>query len=129
VFRAHGDVLPLWVIRRHIGMGGDRLAPAMIGARDLLKRLSDGGMRSRVRVPGRPTTSRNTAFMTDGEPAHSTMRAERGTLDDLMAAAREDGISRFADVQLAVLEADGRISFFARARGQSGAPERPAAGS
>jgi uncharacterized membrane protein YcaP (DUF421 family) len=80
--------------------------------------------RSRRLIHGTPLV-----LMTDGEPAHDTMHAERVTLDDLMAAAREDGISRFADVQLAVLEADGRISFFARASGESGAPERPAAGS
>jgi HAD superfamily hydrolase (TIGR01549 family) len=30
-FRAHGDVLPLWAIHRHIGMGGDLLVPALIG--------------------------------------------------------------------------------------------------
>jgi HAD superfamily hydrolase (TIGR01549 family) len=30
-FRAHGFVLPLWRIHRHIGMGGDQLVPALIG--------------------------------------------------------------------------------------------------
>ena len=68
-------------------------------------------------------------LMTDGEPAAETMRSERVTLDDLMAAARENGIERFGDVSLAVLEADGRISFFTRSSGESGAPERPAAAS
>jgi len=63
----------------------------------------------------------------DGEPAVETMRAERLTVDDLMASARENGITRFSDVGLAVLEADGRISFFTRQSASSGAPERPAA--
>jgi HAD superfamily hydrolase (TIGR01549 family) len=30
-FRAHGIVLPLWRIHRHIGMGGDRIVPALAG--------------------------------------------------------------------------------------------------
>ena len=30
-FRAHGIVLPLWRIHRHVGMGGDLLVPALIG--------------------------------------------------------------------------------------------------
>jgi uncharacterized membrane protein YcaP (DUF421 family) len=63
----------------------------------------------------------------DGEPAPETMRAERLTVDDLMAAARENGIERFSDIGLAVLEADGRISFFTRHTSSSGAPERPPA--
>jgi HAD superfamily hydrolase (TIGR01549 family) len=34
-FRAHGIVLPLWQIHRHVGMGGDLMVPALIGdARD-----------------------------------------------------------------------------------------------
>lgn len=66
-------------------------------------------------------------LVTDGEPAMDAMRAERVTVDDLMAAAREKGISRFADISLAVLEADGKISFFTRADAGDGAPERPAA--
>jgi HAD superfamily hydrolase (TIGR01549 family) len=30
-FRAHGVVLPLWLIHRHIGMGGDQLVAALAG--------------------------------------------------------------------------------------------------
>jgi len=75
---------------------------------------------SRRLIHGVPLT-----LVTDGEPQLETMRAERVTLDDLMAAARENGIARFADIGLAVLEADGRISFFTRTGGKSGAPERP----
>ena len=65
-----------------------------------------------------------------GEPSLVSMRAERLSLDDLMAAAREQGIEGFSDIRLAVLEADGRISFFTRhgTPSSSGAPERPPAG-
>jgi HAD superfamily hydrolase (TIGR01549 family) len=30
-FRAHGIMLPLWRIHRHVGMGGDLLVPALVG--------------------------------------------------------------------------------------------------
>jgi uncharacterized membrane protein YcaP (DUF421 family) len=65
----------------------------------------------------------------DGEPVPTTMRSERISLDDLFAAAREQGIERIADVRIAVLEADGKISFFERAgQGSEGAPEKPPVG-
>ncbi len=65
----------------------------------------------------------------DGEPVLRTMRSERISLDDLFAAAREQGIERIADVRIAVLEADGKISFFERAgAGREGAPEKPPVG-
>ena len=32
-FRQHGEVLPIWRIHRHIGMGGDQLVKALCGER------------------------------------------------------------------------------------------------
>lgn len=55
-----------------------------------------------------------------GEPMMDTLRAERMSLDDLMAAARQQGFERFADIRLAVLEANGQVSFFAAARTDAG---------
>jgi uncharacterized membrane protein YcaP (DUF421 family) len=52
-----------------------------------------------------------------GTPLTDTMRRQRLTMDDLMAAAREQGIRRLSDVDVAVLEADGKISFFTRETG------------
>ena len=63
----------------------------------------------------------------NGEPAMTVMREERLSIDDLMAAAREQGISRFADIRIAVLESNGRISFFT-ADESSGAPDAPSVG-
>jgi uncharacterized membrane protein YcaP (DUF421 family) len=62
-----------------------------------------------------------------GEPVLETMRMERLSMDDLMAAARQEGLSRFADIDLAVMETNGRISFFKREGGQSGADDPPPA--
>jgi uncharacterized membrane protein YcaP (DUF421 family) len=53
-------------------------------------------------------------------------------VDDVMAAAREQGIRRLSEVDLAVLETDGKISFFEvqddGQGGESGAPEKSDAG-
>jgi len=57
--------------------------------------------------------------VSDGEPQHGAMKAERLCIDDLYEAAREKGIERLEQVRLAVLEADGRISFFTREGQQS----------
>jgi uncharacterized membrane protein YcaP (DUF421 family) len=71
-----------------------------------------------------------------GTPLTDVMRRQRLTVDDLMAAAREQGIRRLTDVDVAVLEADGSISFFKPEAGMGqkddaddswGAPKRPRA--
>ncbi|WP_426563773.1 DUF421 domain-containing protein [Angustibacter sp. McL0619] len=54
----------------------------------------------------------------DGTLLQPAMASERLSTDDLYEAAREQGIRRIGDVELAVLEADGRISFFRRQNSQ-----------
>ncbi len=77
--------------------------------------------RARPVIHGVPTV-----VVADGEPQIAAMRAERLSVDDLMAAARENGIECFGDVKLAVLEADGKVSFFTRHPVPAGAPDPPA---
>ena len=68
------------------------------------------------RIPGlRPITHGvPVVIVQDGEPLLDTMRAERMSIDDLMESAREQGVERFADIRIAVLETNGRLSFFTR---------------
>lgn len=47
----------------------------------------------------------------DGEPLLDVLRRERLSIDDLYATAREQGIDRLREVRVAVLEADGKVSF------------------
>jgi uncharacterized membrane protein YcaP (DUF421 family) len=76
----------------------------------------------------RPLTHGTPVVVIDnGEPVVAHLRSERVSIDDLMAAARADGIERFGDVRLAVLEANGRISFFTGAS-KSGATDPPTVG-
>jgi uncharacterized membrane protein YcaP (DUF421 family) len=63
----------------------------------------------------------------DGEPLMDRLRSENLSLDDLMSAARENGLDHFSDIRVAVLEANGRISFFTSSE-SSGASEEPSIG-
>ena len=74
------------------------------------------------------TTGIPVVIVDDGEPIMSTLRSERISMDDLMSAAREEGVERFANIRVAVLETNGRISFFTRDRESEGAPETPSVG-
>lgn len=50
--------------------------------------------------------------MRDGEPRMKVLRDQRLALEDLITSSREQGVRRLSDVEIAVLEIDGRISFF-----------------
>lgn len=70
-------------------------------------------------------------ILRDGQPIDRSMRRERLSDDDLMAAARQQGFEYLTDIRLAVLEANGAISFFkaeATGGGSDGAEEKPAVG-
>ena len=76
--------------------------------------------RTRDLITGRPVL-----VVADGRLDEPAMRRQRLAVADLLVAAREQGIRRTAEIEYAVLEADGRISFFTRGEGESGAPDKP----
>jgi len=59
----------------------------------------------------------------DGEPRLDAMAQERMTIDDLYAQARQQGIRKLSEIDLAVMETDGKVSFFTADDEHSGAPE------
>ena len=60
----------------------------------------------------------------DGRLVEKTLRQQRMTRTDLAVAARQQGFRRFDDIALAVLEPDGKVSFFNREdEPEEGAPE------
>ncbi|MFD1813672.1 DUF421 domain-containing protein [Rhodococcus gannanensis] len=62
----------------------------------------------------------------DGVPDMQRLATERMSLDDLMAGARQNGIRRFDEIELAVLETNGKVSFFTRSLDSGdGAPDPP----
>lgn len=50
----------------------------------------------------------------DGEPVDAALAAERMPLAEVLEAARQQGVDDLADVRLAVLEVNGRISIIQR---------------
>lgn len=54
----------------------------------------------------------------DGEPLKEALRLERLTLDEVLEEARGQGIADLADVEVALLEPDGRFSFITKDREQ-----------
>ena len=79
--------------------------------------------RARPWINGMPVV-----VMRSGEPVVEAMKHQRLGFDDLAAAARQQGIRRLSEIEIAVLETDGRISFFTYEPDSSGAPEAPAVG-
>ena len=67
-------------------------------------------------------------IVSDGKPSLEAMAQERMPLDDLYAQARQQGIKSLSEIDLAVMETDGKISFFTRDGGESGAPDPQPAG-
>ena len=63
-----------------------------------------------------------------GEPQQQTMRSLRLPEHDLRAAARQQGIADLRDVELAVMEENGRISFFSQTPSSDGSPDQPPIG-
>ena len=49
--------------------------------------------------------------MQDGKPIERNMKRERVTIDDIAGAARQQNIAKLDDVQWAVLETNGQLSF------------------
>lgn len=63
--------------------------------------------RARVVLEGVPTL-----LINDGEIVHEALKAERVNLDDLLEAARQGGHADLSEIRWAVLEVDGKFSFF-----------------
>ncbi|MFF5794709.1 DUF421 domain-containing protein [Paeniglutamicibacter sp. NPDC012692] len=64
-----------------------------------------------------------------GKPDLKALRSERMGIDDLMTAARGQGFRNFSDIDLAVLEPNGKISFFAKDEGSPSGQGDAAGGS
>lgn len=79
--------------------------------------------RARPWINGAPVV-----IVQSGEWQTQAMREQRLTFDDMTASARQQGIRRISDIEMAVLETDGRISFFTHDCEDSGSPETSAAG-
>jgi len=88
-----------------------------------LSYVSYKSKRARTIIEGRPAI-----IIRDGMPQEKILRYERLSLDEVMDAAREQGIRDLGDVQVGVLESDGSFSFIRYNGGPATKkPERKAA--
>jgi len=74
--------------------------------------------RTRAVIRGKPVV-----VVRNGELLPVPARQQRFTSSDLLATARQQGIRSLSDIELAVLEADGKVSFFTATGSSEGAPE------
>ena len=79
--------------------------------------------RTRPLITGRPLL-----VFGDGGLLEDAMKSQRLSVADFLVSAREQGIRQTDEIEYAVLEADGRLSFFTRGPTSEGAPEKPPVG-
>jgi uncharacterized membrane protein YcaP (DUF421 family) len=102
-----GDLIQQGVTEEDMSLTGAALAISTIVLWALL--LSYAAFRSR-RLR-RIVESRPAIIVAHGEIDHEMLKIERLTLEDLLDEARNAGLASIADVEWAVLEADGKFSF------------------
>jgi uncharacterized membrane protein YcaP (DUF421 family) len=74
--------------------------------------------RTRSVIRGKPVV-----VVRDGRLLPVAAKQQRFTESDLLATARQQGIRDLTDIELAILESDGKVSFFTATRQSQGAPE------
>ena len=105
-----GDLVQQGITQNDFSVTGLVLAAGTIAV--LTVAVSYGGFRFpwlRPVLEGEPVI-----VLQDGEPVMKNLDRNRITVDELRAAARLEGIARLADVEWAVLETGGQISFIAK---------------
>jgi HAD superfamily hydrolase (TIGR01509 family) len=93
-FRQHGEVLPIWRIHRHIGMGGDHLVKALCG--DEVEEEKGDDIRTAEKAL-------YMALIPEVEPLHGARRLledlkERGHPLVLASSAKEDEVDHYLDL-------------------------------
>ena len=115
-----GDLIQQGVTQEDMSVTGAILAVGTIAVWILI--FSWIGFRwrpARRAVEGVPVV-----IVRDGRPLEDALRLERVTLDELLEGARNQGIANLRDVELAILEPDGRFSFLQRSA--TGEDQHPA---
>ncbi len=102
-----GDLVQQGVTQSDHSLTGAVLAAAAFGVLTVVvSYVSYRFVRLRPVIEGEPLI-----LLQEGEPIGHNLRRERITLEEIAAAARQQGIASLDEVQWAVLETGGRISF------------------
>jgi uncharacterized membrane protein YcaP (DUF421 family) len=106
-----GDLVQQGVTQSDHSLTGAFLAAAAFGVLTVaVSYVSYRFVRLRPAIEGEPLI-----LLQDGEPIGRNLRRERIMLEEVAAAARQQGIASLDEVQWAVLETSGRISFLRKA--------------
>lgn len=108
LFVTMGDMVQQAVTQQDYSVTGAVLAVGTFG----LLTIALSWVNSRWKAPHRVLHGTPVVVFARGEPKLDVMRRERLSMDDFVAAARGQSISSFAQIELAVLESSGQISFF-----------------
>jgi uncharacterized membrane protein YcaP (DUF421 family) len=105
-----GDLVQQGVTQNDFSVTGALLVGGTIGLLTVfVSYVSFRFPRLRPAMEGEPVI-----VLEDGKPIERNLRRNRITLEELAAAARQNAIASLDDVQWAVLETNGRISFIPR---------------
>lgn len=105
-----GDIVQQGVTQEDTSVTGGLLATSTMA----LLVLVTGSATRRSRRANHVLEGDPVVVLKDGEPMVDVLRREQMSIDDLAEAARQDGHQRFDELQWAVLEADGKVSFIPR---------------
>ncbi len=117
-----GDLIQQGVTQEDTSITGAILAVGTIGAWILLfSWMGFRNKRARNLIEGVPVV-----VVRDGRPIEPALRLERVVLDEVLESARNQGIANLRDVELGILEPDGKFSFLQRGQSaeQQGTPEK-----
>jgi uncharacterized membrane protein YcaP (DUF421 family) len=102
-----GDLVQQGVTQSDHSLTGAILSAGTFGVLTVVvSYLSYRFVRLRPIIEGEPLI-----LLQEGRPIERNLRRERITLEEVAAAARQQSVGSLADVQWAVLETGGRISF------------------
>jgi uncharacterized membrane protein YcaP (DUF421 family) len=105
-----GDLVQQGVTQNDFSVTGALLVGGTIGLLTVfVSYVSFRFPRLRPALEGEPVI-----VVEDGKPIERNLRRNRITLEEVAAAARQNAIASLDDVQWAVLETNGRISFIPR---------------
>jgi uncharacterized membrane protein YcaP (DUF421 family) len=101
-----GDIIQQGVVQQDYSITGAMLAMASFGFwLTVITFLTWRSTRARLILEGVPVV-----LVIDGEPVDRALAAEHMPLEEVLEAARQQGVDDLAKVRLAVLEVSGKIS-------------------
>jgi uncharacterized membrane protein YcaP (DUF421 family) len=107
VLMVMGDLIQQGVTQEDMSVTGAALSVTTI----MLWTLLLSYLNFRSRVLSRVLDSRPAVLVSHGEIDMEMLRIHRLSVDDLLDEARNAGIARVGDIEYAVLDADGKVSF------------------